>query len=243
MEGLPTTRSHSPAHENVPPAHSVYGHGCALFRRFVAFLLVISLILLAVMWLAKRQAGLILHPIFLSVLEEHYASNDIAVSLGSVRYEEGRGIWLHDLTFYEQSLQGDTIVSIDEIHITSSNSLLDCLRGGFDAERVHLSGFHANVNYQEDVELRIARLLPLPKMGNRRLPINIVDASARITTRVGQWEITEDLTDLSTVVTPKVILTEAGEPIGWHYNISGEVVGDRVGHLKFAAWYRDNDLR
>ncbi len=232
----------TPAETNAsPPNESVYAHGCALFRKFVFFLLFVCLLGVGLWWVAREQAGYFIHKYLVQLLEDHYESQGITARLGSVDFVEGQGIWLRDLSFYDSHAGGTPLLEIDEILIRSDARLLTIAREGFQAERVFIRRLHSHITPDSAGDYALSRLLPLPQLGNRRLPVTINNASAHLTLPLESWELSEHLSNIQVELTPQPIQSENEEVSGWVYHIQGDVKGTNLGHLKFAALFRDLD--
>ena len=237
MDGQPIPEESTAA----PPLESVYAHGCALFRKFVVFLLLVCLLLVGLWWVGREQAGFFIHHYLVQLLEEHYEPQGVVPRLGSVDYIEGQGIWLRDLSFYEAHANTAPILEIDEILIRSDARLIDILQQGFQAERVFIHRLHARIAKDAQGQYALSKLLPLPKLGNRRLPITVTDASAHLVLPLDTFELSEHLSNVHLEITPKPIEIPETESPGWVYQLQGEVRGSQLGRLKFAALFRDLD--
>ena len=87
----------TPAETTASPPHgSVYAHGCALFRKFVFFLLFVCLLGVGLWWVAREQSGYFIHKHLVQLLEDLYEKQGITTRLGSVDFVEGQGVVLED---------------------------------------------------------------------------------------------------------------------------------------------------
>ncbi len=110
----------------------------------------------------------------------HY--RDMEVSIRSAQYQPGEGISLHGLVIRPLTASPDEppILEVERVDLPSSGTLDELLTGRFQADAVVLEHPRLRAVVYPDETWNLSKLLPLPKLGNKPIPIRVENGTVEI---------------------------------------------------------------
>ncbi|GAB6165368.1 hypothetical protein JCM19992_13680 [Thermostilla marina] len=115
-----------------------------------------------------------------ALFAKHY--RDMAIRIRSAQYQPGEGISLHGLTIRPLDVPPDEppLLEVERVDLPSSGTLDELLTGRFQADAVVLQHPRLRAIVYPDGTWSLSRLLPLPKLGPKPIPIRIDSGSIEI---------------------------------------------------------------
>ena len=172
-------------------------------------------------------------------LAEHYT--DLQVTLRSAKLVDGNRIVVRGLRVIDPQapIARREIVTVDEIDIGCNADIESLLQKKLDVTQVAVRGMHMRAHQTADGQIDVARLWPLPKMGNSKPKITWERSTVEFL-QAGRPEHAIIVNDLRVVVDQ--VGPDEQSPLG-RFEIQGEMSGNRFGNLRIAGWVERTSLR
>ncbi len=163
-----------------------------------------------------------------NLLSQHYAHLD--VSLGSARFEAGRGVTLRNLVINQPSAHGDplSLVEVDEVQLLGAFDWKALASGKPAVDQVRIRSPRVHAMHSASGGWNVATLFPPPTTGNRPADVEVVGAVLLISDE--HCNVAKPLTLREVGLTAKCIEQEpAADPDAMPsrtYEIEASVGGD-----------------